>query len=470
LPYLSFAAPPPNIVYILADDLGIGDLGAYGQTRIRTPHIDGLAKEGIRFTNHYSGNTVCAPSRASLMTGLHMGHAPIRQNDLSTLTRQTLTVAQILKQAGYATGCIGKWGMGDPGSQGAALLQGFDFFYGYYDQTAAHNHYPTSLYRDTTIEKLDGKTYSTDRFNEEALAFLDRNKSKPFYLFLTYTLTHANLQVPSQGAYAAETWPNNERIYAAMTSYLDSSVGLVQAKLKALGLDGNTLVLFASDNGPHAEGGQDPAYFDSNGPYRGIKRDGYDGGIHVPFIARWPGKIAAGTTSDWIGYFADFLPTMCELAGYNAPTGIDGLSYLPTLLGKPGQQKAHGYLYWEFNGDGKYWVAARKGKWKGLLNKATGAFELFDLEQDAGETKNLAAQFPAVADSLKAIFTAAHTDGTPVITMPKPVAVVAKAGRTGASKSSGPAFREDGRFLSRDKASGAGDKPEIDALGKSLPR
>ena len=466
---VSGAPSRPNIIYILADDLGIGDLGAYGQKRIATPHLDGLATEGIRFANHYSGSAVCAPSRACLMTGLHTGHAPIRKNDASTLLANSLTVAKILKQAGYATGCVGKWGMGAPGDAGVALKQGFDFFYGYYDQTAAHDHYPDTLYRDAAPEKLDGKTYSTDRFSAEALGFLDRSRAGPFFLYLAYTLPHANLQVPSQGAYAAQSWPPNEKTFAAMVSYLDSSVGLVLAKLKAMGADSNTLVLFASDNGAHAEGGQDAAFFDSDGPYRGIKRDPYDGGIHVPFMARWRGTIAPGTTSDWIGSFPDFLPTVCDLIGYHAPPGIDGISFAPILTGQAARQVEHAYLYWEFNGDGYDWVAARMGRWKGVWRKGTGVYELYDLSKDPGETTDLAAANPKVLDSLKVIFTQAHTAGSPVIGMPGPVAAGPGSGTVSRRLPVGRvrlAVRRDGRGVPAGLARERGGEDAVDALGQ----
>ena len=419
-------ARKPNIVFILADDLGYGDLGCFGQKRLKTPSLDRLAAEGVRFTQHYAGSTVCAPSRFTLMTGLHIGHAPtVGQGQ--RLEPDRVTVARLLKAAGYATACIGKWGLGDHDTTGAAWKQGFDYFFGYAHQGHAHNYWPTFLWRNgerVTLPNVvpdenasgmgvasERKQYSHDLFTEEALAFIDRTKERPFFLYLPYTIPHANnqagnhgMEVPDQGPFAGEDWPEQEKNFAAMVWRMDRDIGRAIDRLKQHGLAGDTLVVFSSDNGPHKEGGHDPAFFDSNGPLRGIKRDLYEGGIRVPTIAWWPGRIAPGRTSDHISAFYDFLPTACEAAGAPIPAGIDGISYLPELLGKP--QREHEYLYWKFGEQGGK-QAVRAGRWKavwlGTGKKSDGRCELYDLEADLGETTDVAEKHPDVVARLSAI-------------------------------------------------------------------
>ena len=426
----------PNIVFVLADDLGYGDLGCYGQKRIKTPSIDKMAAEGIRFTNHYAGSTVCAPSRCVLMTGLHTGHCLVRNNKevkpmgQMPLKPETVTVAELLKEAGYATGLVGKWGLGGPGSTGVPNRQGFDYFFGYLCQRHAHNYYPEFLFRNTDRIPLPGNKvdnsredgagmavergqYAYDLCAEEAIKFVERNKDRPFFLYFSPTIPHANneagnkgMEVPSLGDYADLDWPEPQKGHAAMISRLDADVGRLLAKIQELGLDERTLVFFTSDNGPHREGGADPNFNDSNGPLRGIKRDLYDGGIRVPMIARWPGKIRPGTETDHISAFWDFLPTACEAAGIRPPENLDGINYLPTLLGDEARQKKHEYLYWKYSGT----RAVRMGKWKAVGQPSGGRFELYDLEADLGESKNVAADNPQIVVRMKRIMEAAHVD------------------------------------------------------------
>lgn len=429
------AADQPNLIYIMADDLGYGDLGCYGQQRIKTPCLDRMAAEGLRFTDHYAGNTVCAPSRCSLMTGVHSGHAYVRGNKevkpmgQLPLPETAITVASLLKKAGYQTALIGKWGLGGPGSTGHPNLQGFDYFFGYLCQRHAHNYYPEFLFRNSEKVPLTNKVpesredgagvaterndYSHDFFVAEALQFLEESKDRPFFLYLTITIPHANneagdkgMEVPSLGDYADLDWPKPQKGHAAMISRMDGDIGLLLQRLQALGIDKQTLVLFSSDNGPHREGGNDPDFNDSNGPLRGIKRDMYDGGIRVPLIARWPGRVEAGTTTDHVSAFWDFLPTACELSGIRPPQGLDGISYLPTLLGKPAEQKQHDYLYWECQN----LRAVRLGKWKAVQRSPKDKLELYDLQVDLGETGEIADANPEVVKKVQAVFDEAHTE------------------------------------------------------------
>ncbi len=422
---------PPNIIYIMADDLGYGDLGSYGQETIQTPRLDQMAAEGIRFTSHYAGSTVCAPSRCVLMTGLHSGHCRIRGNARVPFEDEDVTVAEVLQDAGYATGLVGKWGLGEAGSPGIPNRQGFDYFYGYLNQVHAHNFYPEFLWRDTTQVDLRNEVvaigrfggyatkrvdYSHDLFTEEALAFIDRNAGGPFFLYLAYTIPHANnesrhgglhgMEVPDYGAYTDMEWADAHKGTAAMISRLDRDVGRLLDHLAALGIDENTLVLFTSDNGPHREGGRDPELFNSSGPLRGIKRDLYEGGIRVPLIARWPERIAAGTVSNHPSAFWDFLPTAAEIAGIEAPES-DGISFLAALTGE--EQEAHGHLYWEFHEGSGPKQAVRSGDYKAVYFHESGTTELYDLEQDLGETTNLSTQMPELADSLVELMRHART-------------------------------------------------------------
>ena len=432
----------PNIIFILADDLGYGDLGCYGQKTIQTPNIDRMAAEGMRFTDRYAGSTVCAPSRCSLMTGLHTGHCYVRGNreakpmGQTPLPDETVTVAELLKKAGYTTALIGKWGLGGPGSTGIPNKQGFDYFYGYLCQRHAHNYYPEFLFRNEERVPLKGNKianprpdgagvaieraqYSHDLCTQEALVFLEQNRDRPFFLYLAFTIPHANneagnkgMEVPSLGQYADKDWPEPQKGHAAMITRMDSDIGRLMAQLKKLGLDGNTLVMFSSDNGPHKEGGADPDFFQSSGPLRGYKRALYEGGIRVPMIARWPGRIEAGSASDHASAFWDFLPTCCELVGAKAPEGIDGVSMVPTLLGQARNQNKHEFLYWEFHEQGKR-QAVRMGNWKGVrLNVAKqpdGPIELYNLKDDMGEERNVAARHPEVVAKIAGYMKAART-------------------------------------------------------------
>ncbi len=429
----------PNIIYILADDLGYGDLGCYGQETVQTPNIDLLAEEGMRFTDHYAGSTVCAPSRCCLMTGLHTGHAIVRANGNVPLRPSDVTVAKLLKKAGYATGIIGKWGLGEPETTGIPNKQGFDYWFGYLNQRHAHNYYPSYLWRNEEKYELKNQVnhviggrdrtpggvatkrveYSHDLCAKEALQFVEKNKDKQFFLYLPFTIPHANneagnegMEVPSFGQYSDRDWPEPQKGHAAMITRMDGDIGKLMALLNKLGLDKNTIVMFSSDNGPHKEGGADPAFFKSSGSLKGYKRALYEGGIRVPMIARWPGKIEAGSTSNHVSAFWDFLPTCCELAGTDVPDGIDGISMVPTLLGRRRKQKKHEYLYWEFHEQGKK-QAVRMGNWKGVhLNVAKnpdGPIELYNLRNDIGEKKNLADRRPEIVAKIAKLMKSART-------------------------------------------------------------
>ncbi len=439
----------PNIVYILADDLGYGDLSVYGQTHFETPNLDKMAAEGMLFTQHYAGCTVCAPSRSSLMTGQTTGHTPIRGNKEVKPEGQwpipdsTFTMAEMLKQAGYVTGGFGKWGLGYPGSEGDANMQGFDEFYGYNCQRIAHNYYPTHLWDNQEKVMLTDNTgdryeqYSADSIQEHALDFIEANKDKPFFLYYPSTIPHAELLLPEKymenfrGKYLPEkeykgaepgdenfrnggygTQPESHAAFAAMVTHLDKQVGEVLAKLKELGLDKNTIVMFSSDNGPHLEGGADPDYFDSNGPLKGYKRDLYEGGIREPMIVWWPGKVEAGSKTSHISAFWDIMPTLADIVGIEKPDNIDGISFLPTLLGEGGQ-KEHDYLYWEFHEKGGR-KAIRKGDWKlvrynvSVPGKTTT--ELYNLSNDIGEENNVADEHPEIVKELEQLMETARTE------------------------------------------------------------
>ena len=429
----------PNIIYILADDLGYGDLGCYGQKIIKTPNIDKFAAEGMRFTDHYSGSTVCAPSRCCLMTGFHTGHALVRGNANIALRPSDVTVAELLKETGYSTGIIGKWGLGEADSTGIPNRQGFDYWFGYLNQRHAHNYYPAYLWRNEEKVELKNQVnhviggqdrtpggvatkrveYSHDLFAEEALSFVREKKDNPFFLYLALTIPHANneagnkgMEVPSLEPYADKDWPEPQKGHAAMITRMDGDIGRLMAKLKALGLDNNTLVMFTSDNGPHKEGGGDPEFFNSSGPLQAYKRALYEGGIRVPMIARWPGRIKAGSISHHVSAFWDFLPTCCELVGVKAPEGIDGISMAATLLGRPGEQREHEYLYWEFHEQGKR-QAVRMGDWKGIRQNVAknpnGPIELYNLKNDIGEKNNIAVRHPEVVAKIEAYMKTART-------------------------------------------------------------
>jgi arylsulfatase A-like enzyme len=429
----------PNIIYILADDLGYGDLSCQGQTHFQTPNIDKLAKEGMTFTQHYAGSTVCSPSRSVLLTGQHTGHTPIRGNKRDgnkgnwPMAAEAKTVAEILQENGYVTGAFGKWGLGYPGSEGDPNKQGFDEFFGYNDQTLAHNYYPYFLNHNQDTVWLEDNagtktgTYAPIPIHEQALKFLEDNKDKPFFMYYPSVIPHAELFAPEEymekyrgkflpekefkgddegapryktGGYGSQ--PESHAAFAAMINLLDDQVGEILDKLEELGIDENTIVIFTSDNGPHLEGGADPDYFNSNGPFKGYKRDLYDGGIRMPMLVRWPGKIEAAGKSNHISAFWDFLPTAAELVGAEIPENIDGISYLPSLLGK-GEQKKHDYLYWEFHEkNGR--LAIRRGDWKliryDVFSPEKTSTELYNLVDDPGEENNVAEANPEITAKL----------------------------------------------------------------------
>jgi len=426
----------PNIIFIITDDQGYNDLGSYGAEIIKTPNLDRLAEEGMRFTNFYAGTSVCAPSRSAFITGQHTGHTPVRGNrqwepsGQMPLPTGTVTISSLLKGAGYTNALIGKWGLGIDVTEGNPLKHGFDHYFGYLDQVLAHNHTPEFLIRNDEKVMLNNKVeylsedhwskglgsypiemneFSQDLFTIEALQFVEENKDNPFFLYYPVIIPHDNgealpgkrySEVPSFGLYADSLWTEEEKGYAAMLTYLDTELGKLFDKITELGLDENTLIIFTSDNG-----GQSPGkFYDlSNKPFRGIKRDLYEGGIRVPMIARWKGTIPAGTVSDYIGASWDFMPTFCEMAGIPIPETTDGLSILPTLTGNPDNQQQHNYLYWEFHENNKK-QAVRKGKWKAVRNNVqddpSGPIELYDLETDPGETTDLSARFPDVTTEM----------------------------------------------------------------------
>ncbi len=440
----------PNIIYILADDLGYGDVGCYGQTKIPTPNIDKLAAEGIRFTQHYSGATVCAPSRTSLLTGQHTGHTLIRGNKevypegQYPMPAEAVTFAEVLNDAGYVTGAFGKWGLGYPGSEGDPVYQGFDDFFGYNCQRYSHRYYPPYIWKNLSKYYLEGndwtqtEVYAQDVIHDETIKFIEDNKDNNFMAYVSILLPHAELIVPDDSIYQkfmAMDWPDwsysgndygddnfkyssyssveKRRVtFAAMVYRIDVYVGQIVAKIKELGIEDNTLIIFTSDNGPHTEGGADPTFFNSGGPLSGTKRDVYEGGIRVPFIANWPGKIAAGQTSDYVSAFWDMLPTFAELAGTTSPEGLDGISMLPAILSEEGQ-KEHDYLYWEFHEkNGRQ--AVRFGDWKGVrLNikyDVDGHIELYNLATDIGETTDISADHPDIIAKMEFVMQNARSN------------------------------------------------------------
>ena len=426
------AAQPPNIIYILTDDLGYGDLSCYGQDKFTTPNIDRLAAEGMRFTDHYSGSTVCAPSRCVLMTGLHTGHAQVRGNrevqpeGQAPMARGTVTIPTLLRKAGYVSGIFGKWGLGAPGSAGDPM-EFFDTFYGYNCQRAAHNYYPDHLWHDRERIELDGRTYAHDLIMNAAFDFIRANTNRPFFCYLPVTIPHAAMQAPPElhakyrkqfpqfeqtigTYYAGGSITNPVAAFPAMMETLDNSVGELLTLLDELGIADRTVVLFTSDNGAHLEGGHDPDFWDSNGPLRGHKRDLYEGGIRAPFIVRWPGTVEAGTTSAHASAFWDMLPTFCEMAGADIPAGTDGISILPELTGR--KQQPHAYLYWEFPAFGGA-QAVRRGNFKAVRRNVgsnpDAAIELYDLSTDISESTDVAAEHPELTGDMRLIMEQAHT-------------------------------------------------------------
>ncbi|KMT66440.1 N-acetylgalactosamine 6-sulfatase [Catenovulum maritimum] len=450
-----------NLIFIMADDMGYADLGSYGQEKIKTPNLDQMAAEGIRFTDFYAGTTVCAPSRSVLMTGLHMGHTPVRGNagvKTQTLAPEDITVAEVLKDAGYKTALVGKWGLGDDGNTGLPNDQGFDYFFGYLNQVHAHNHYPEWLWRNKEKVMLDNivelgpiaymdfhggvakpenrKTYSSQLFFDEAVEYIDNAGKDPFFLFVSLTSPHANneaekfdwahgMEVPesSYQEYADKDWKEPAKGYAAMVDFIDKGVGRILNKLKEKGLEDDTIVMFTSDNGPHEEGDNDPYFFDSNGPFQGTKRVLYDGGIRVPMIAWAPGTVPAGKTSNHVGYFGDLMATAADLAGVKTPEKLDSVSISPVLFGKDSEQQQHDFVYWEFYEMGGI-QALRQGKWKAVRTPMfTGPVQIYDITKDLGEKNDLADQYPELAAKFDRLMNSSHTPD------PRWVATTGAAGR-----------------------------------------
>jgi len=430
-----------NIIYILANDLGYGDLGSYGQQLIQPPQLDQMSTEGLRFTNHYAGNAVCAPSRYNLLTGLHPGHASIRGNGCNggcSMPDEDKTIAEYLKQAGYVTGIIGKWSNGQHGTGGFPTRQGFDFFYGYDNQILAHNYWPEYLWRNNKKEYLSNEvqyldtsswhiglgSYSTrkneyahDLFAQEAKKFINQHQDTSFFLYVPFTIPHNNgeapagqkQEIPDYGIYTNQDWQSDSLGYAAMITRMDTHIGELLDLLEQLGIDENTLVIFDSDNGSMQERLGFTKFFDSNGSLKGGKRELYEGGIRVPMVAWWPGTIEAGQTTDHITAAWDFLPTACDLAGLDAPSPTDGISFLPLLTQQP--QPTHDFLYWEYGSYGGQ-QAVRMGNWKGirqqLEDNPTASLEVYNLAEDPSESENIADEHPKIVKKMSDIIKAEH--------------------------------------------------------------
>lgn len=431
----------PNIVLILADDLGYGDCGCYGQARLKTPHIDKLSQQGMRWTQFYAGSTVCAPSRCVLMTGKHTGRCLIRGNSKESLPANERTFAQVLQEAGYRCGLFGKWGLGQAGTSGSPLNKGFDRFFGYLDQTHAHNFFPTFLDEDhgrrdlrnvVTKESPSGAGVATKKIDDaselivdEAIRFVDQNRDKPFFLFFSLNLPHANNEAGNAGTqefgfgnYADRDWPDAEKGFAHMVEKMDTQIGQLVDHIDALGLAESTLILFSSDNGPHHEGGHKDTFFGSSGILRGSKRSLTEGGIRVPTIARWKGKIKEGSKTDQIGCFDDLFPTFAQIAEQSdkIPGDVTGVSLLPSLLGAPDQQRQRDFLYWSFY-EGGHGQALRHGNWK-LVEQPLGTKpKLYRLDQDPGEAEDLASSEPAQLANLQKMAADAYQPGNPPWTL-----------------------------------------------------
>ena len=428
----------PNILLIHADDLGYGDLSAYGQTHFQTPALERLAREGARFTQYYSGSTVCAPSRAALMLGRHSGHNWIRGNGEIPLRSEDVTIAEVLREAGYRTAVIGKWGLGIAGTAGQPDRQGFDHAFGVLDHRHAHRQYTDHLYRNAERVPVDlERDYTNDLFTRETETFITSGDSRPFFVYLNYTVPHAELRAPDdslapfRGRFPEQPFsnpkadalpsgaqptgaslgyrsqPTPRAAFAAMITRMDRDIGRLLDLIRSRGLDSRTLVMFTSDNGPHREGGADPAFFASSGGLRGIKRDLYEGGIRVPMIARWPGTIPAGRTSDHVWAHWDMLPTLADVAGTKPPPGLDGMSMARALRGQP--QPSHEFLYWEFHERG-FQQAVRMGRWKAVRLKNGAPLELYDLETDRNEEREVAAAHPDVVARIEAYLKTARTE------------------------------------------------------------
>ncbi len=458
------AGAKPNVIFILADDLGYGELGCFGQEKIRTPNIDRIAAEGMKFTQHYSGSPVCAPSRCVLLTGKHTGHAYIRDNSEMRergevwrnplvegqypLPENTFTIGRMFQSKGYTTGAIGKWGLGGPSTSGEPNSQGFDHWYGYLCQRRAHNYYPIHLWRNkerhilawnkyfyphqrlpqdrdpydkSSYTEYSGKQYSLDLMAEEALGFIRENRNKPFFLYLPFTVPHAAIQVPEdslkeyEGAFPETPYTGDKGYlphpapragYAAMVTRMDREIGRIMSLLKELGIDDKTLVIFSSDNGPTFNGGTDSEFFRSAGPLRGLKTMLYEGGIRVPTVARWPGRIKPGRVSDLVSAFWDWLPTFAELLSVKPGRDTDGISLLPTLLGNQEKQKSHDYLYWEYSGK----QAVRRGDWKAYRSSLDSPLEIYNLRDDIAEQQDLAGQRPDLVKEMGNIMMAARIE------------------------------------------------------------
>jgi arylsulfatase A len=428
------AARKPNFVYIMVDDAGYGDFSCFGQKHFKTPSVDRMATEGMKLTDFYAASTVCAPSRCSLMTGVHTGHALVRGNrevqpeGQAPLPASALTLPEVLGKVGYVSGMFGKWGLGSPGSEGDPMNQGFDRFYGYNCQRQAHTFYPDHLWSDRNKVTLDGKTYSHNLIAEETMKFIRANKDKPFFCYCPFTIPHAAMHAPEKevapwrkkfpqfenviGRYRGPQVKNPVAAFAAMMTVLDRDVGRILDLLNELGIAEDTLVIFTSDNGPHKEGGHKPDFFDSNGPLRGYKRDLYEGGIRVPTLAWWPNTVKPSSTSSHIATGWDVLPTFCDLAGVKTPKNLDGVSFAPTLRGEKKKQAKRASVYWEFHEQGGK-QAIRKGKWKAVrLNvrkQPDGPIELYDLSNDIGETNNLADKHPDLIKEMARLMTDSRT-------------------------------------------------------------
>ena len=428
------AKQKPNLIFIMVDDAGYGDFSCFGQEKFMTPNIDRMAAKGMKFTQHYSGSTVCAPTRCCLMNGVHTGHSYVRGNcevqpeGQSPIPADLVTIPKLLQKAGYTTGMFGKWGLGAPGSTGDPVNQGWDEFYGYNCQRQAHTYYPKHLWHNDEKIPMDGKTYSHDLIHEQSLKFIRDNAKRPFFAYLPITIPHAAMQCPEEdvapfrkkfsqfedkiGKYSHGTKVRNPvAAFAGMMTRMDRGVGEVLDLLDELKIADNTLVLFTSDNGPHSEGGHQPGFFNSNGPLKGHKRDLYEGGIRVPLIAYWPGKVKAGIVSDHISAHWDLMPTLCDLAGIITPKHTDGISYVPALTG--GKQKVHDYLYWEFHAFGKT-QAIRMGDWKAVRlkvgNNPDAPIHLYNLATDIGETEDIADQHPDVVKRISPLFKSARVE------------------------------------------------------------
>lgn len=423
------SAAKPNIIFIMADDLGYGDIGCYGQTRFATPHIDRLAQEGTRFTNAYAGSTVCSPSRCALMTGLHTGHCSYRGNVPGEpgIPDSDVTIAEVLKAAGYRTGMFGKWGLGTVGRDGYPTRQGFDRWYGYLSQGQAHTYHPHHLMDDDVAVSIPQNIvygdkqqtgYAPDLIMAKVQEWLAQQASgHPFFLYIPSTLPHANnemgrdtgngMEAPADHPYKDKDWPAPMRGFAGMMHHLDKQVGAIMDQLRRQQLDRNTLVIFTSDNGPHKEGGYDPEFFNSSGPFRGIKRDLTEGGIRVPFIAWMPGRVPAGKVSDQPFAFWDMLPTFAAMAGAETPNRVDGVSMEDVLMGRPGRQ--HPPFYWEFH-ERDFSQAIRDGKWKAIRKGKGGTTQLYDLSNDPGEERNLATQHPEIVQRMEGLFQSMRTE------------------------------------------------------------